>query len=94
MEYENVKNELFQFVCDNKEFNLTQKQKTMEHLLIGIYKKEIIKYIESGYDINTIKEKFSYEIVKNIKKEQIVYEVANNIKNKQLSNKIQNIIKK
>jgi hypothetical protein len=47
---------------------LSQKQKGMGYLLIGVYKKQILEYISLKISIEEIKEKFLKEIVILIRK--------------------------
>ena len=68
MDYYFIRSELYQFVYNNKQINLSQKQKTMNYLLTGIYKKQILEYISLNISIDEIKEKFLNDIVINIKK--------------------------
>lgn len=67
MDYIFVRSELFQFLDNNKQINLTQKQKGMNYLLIGIYKKQILEYISLNLSLDEIKEKFLQEIIMTIK---------------------------
>jgi hypothetical protein len=68
MNYNFVRDELYQFVYNNKQINLSQKQKGMGYLLIGVYKKQILEYISLKISIEEIKEKFLKEIVILIRK--------------------------
>jgi hypothetical protein len=68
MDYKSVRSELFQFIYNNKEINLSQKQQAMNYLLIGIYKTQILEYMLLNISIEEIKKKFLNEIVIKIKK--------------------------
>ena len=67
MDYYIVRSELSEFVYNNQQINLTQKQKGMNYLLIGIYKPQILEYILSGLTLEEIKEIFLKEVIMNIK---------------------------
>lgn len=67
MDYYSVRSELFQFVYNNKQINIHQKQKVMNYLLIGIYKKQILEYMSLNISIEEIKDKFLNDIVIKIK---------------------------
>lgn len=68
MDYNFVRSELFQFVYNNKQINLTQKGKGMNYLLIGIYKKQILEYISLNLSLEEIKDKFLKEVIIIIRK--------------------------
>jgi hypothetical protein len=68
MNYEFVRNELFQCVYNDKNINLTQKQRAMNYLLIGIYKNKILEYISLTIDMEKIKNMFYEDIVTKITK--------------------------
>ncbi len=68
MDYNFVRSKLFQFVYDNKQINLTQKQKGMTNLMIGIYKPQILEYISLNLSIEEIEDKFLQEVIMIIRK--------------------------
>jgi|688.fasta_scaffold1395947_1 hypothetical protein len=69
MDYYFVRRELFKFVYNNKEINLSQKQQAMNYLLIGIYKNKILEYLSiNNICIEEIKDKFLNDVIIKIKK--------------------------
>lgn len=67
MDYLTMCHELVQYIFNNKTINLSQKQRAINFLLIGIYKIQILELIEKYDNLDTIKEKFLEEIIINIK---------------------------
>jgi len=67
LDYSIVRFELSQFIYNNNDITITQKQRAMYFLLIGIYKTAIMEMINSGLDIDKIKQNFLETIVLKIK---------------------------
>ena len=69
MDYYFVRSELFKIVYNNKQINLSQKQKAMNYLLIEVYKKQILEYLSiNNICIEEIKDNFLNDVIINIKK--------------------------
>jgi len=67
MDYSVVRFELSQFIFNNNELKISQKQRAMNYLLIGIYKPAIMEMINEGMDMDKIKQTFLENIVLKIK---------------------------
>lgn len=66
-DYSFVRSELCDFIYNNDTLSLTQKQKTMNCLLIGLYKTQILHYIDTSSSLEQVKQTFFNEIILNNK---------------------------